>query len=120
MNGYNRIKDQYLELLNKDKPLIKIVRYLMMQPNMNELYLREEKCLEEMMKFINGKEKERIHNLTVKSKGGTCWCTCCYHSFVSQTKVNCVINCPNCKNSLLVIYVNINLYKKLKISVYKK
>lgn len=48
------------------------------------------------------KEKERVHNLIIKSKGGTCWCTCCHHSFVSQIKVNCVIKCPNCKNSLLV------------------
>lgn len=66
MNGYSRIKEQYLEQLNKDKPLIEIVRYLMMQPNMNELYLREEKSLEEMMKFINGKAKEQaVNNLAI-------------------------------------------------------
>lgn len=51
-------------------------------------------------RFID--EKEDLHNLVIKSKGGKCWCTCCHHSFVSQTKVNGFIKCPNCKNKLLV------------------
>lgn len=51
-------------------------------------------------RFIN--EKEDLHNLVIKSKGDKCWCTCCHHSFVSQTKINGVIKCPNCKNKLLV------------------
>lgn len=51
-------------------------------------------------RFID--EKEELHNLVIKSKGGKCWCTCCHHSFVSQTKVNGFIKCPNCKNKLLV------------------
>lgn len=66
MDGYNRIKEQYLEQTNKDKPLIEIVRYLMKQPNMNELYLKEEKSLEEMMKFINSKAKDQaINNVAI-------------------------------------------------------
>lgn len=48
------------------------------------------------------KEKENLHNLVIKSKGGKCWCTCCHHNFVSQAKVNGFIKCPNCKNRLLV------------------
>ena len=51
-------------------------------------------------RFID--EKEDLHNLVIKSKGSKCWCTCCHHSFVSQTKVNGFIKCPNCKNKLLV------------------
>lgn len=51
-------------------------------------------------KFIN--EKEKLHNLVIKSKGGKCWCACCNHNFVAQTKVNGFIKCPNCKNKLLV------------------
>ena len=45
MEGYQRIKDFYLEFKNenKDNALIKIVTYLMKQQNMNELYLKEEK-----------------------------------------------------------------------------
>ena len=48
------------------------------------------------------KEKERLHNLVIKSKGNQCWCTCCHHNFVAQTKVNNVIKCPNCKVKSLV------------------
>lgn len=66
MDGYNRIKELYINSLNKDKPLIEIVRHLMKQPNMNEMYLKEEKSLEEMMKFINGKAKEQaINNVAI-------------------------------------------------------
>ena len=51
-------------------------------------------------KFIM--EREKLHNLIIKGKRGICWCTCCGHNFVSQTKVNCLIKCPNCKQKLLV------------------
>lgn len=51
-------------------------------------------------RFIN--EKTKLHNLVIKSKGNQCWCTCCHHNFVAQTKVNCMIKCPNCRQYLLV------------------
>ena len=51
-------------------------------------------------RFID--EKTKLHNLVIKGKGGQCWCTCCGHNFVSQTKVNCMIKCPNCKQYLLI------------------
>ena len=51
-------------------------------------------------KFID--EKTKLHNLVIKSKGNECWCTCCHHNFVAQTKVNCMIKCPNCKQYLLI------------------
>lgn len=51
-------------------------------------------------KFIS--EKEKLHNLVIKSKGNNCFCTCCNHNFVAQTNVNGMIKCPNCKQKLLV------------------
>lgn len=51
-------------------------------------------------KFID--EKTKLHNLVIKSKGNQCWCTCCHHNFIAQTKVNCMIKCPNCKQYLLI------------------
>ena len=62
MNGYERIKSQYLEHTNKDKHLGEIVRQLMKHQNMNELYLNEEKNLEGMMKLINKRAKEQAVN----------------------------------------------------------
>lgn len=62
MNGYDRIKNQYLELSNKTTYANKIVRHLMTQPNMNEHYLNEEKSIEQMMKYINDKAREQAVN----------------------------------------------------------
>jgi len=53
-----------------------------------------------MQRFI--KQKERPHNLIIKSKGNHLLCTCCEHSFVAQAKINSEIKCPNCKQRLLV------------------
>ena len=47
-------------------------------------------------------EKEKPHNLIIKSKGNHLWCTFCHHNFVAQAKVNGEIKCPNCKQKLLV------------------
>jgi len=47
-------------------------------------------------------EKQRFHNLVIKGKSGQCWCSYCNHYFVSQSKVNTVTKCPNCKTKLLV------------------
>lgn len=66
MNGYNRIKELYLNNVNKDKPLIKIVTYLMKREGMSEYYLKEEKNLEDMIKFIHYKAKEQaINNVAI-------------------------------------------------------
>lgn len=51
-------------------------------------------------RFID--EKTKLHNLVIKSKGNQCWCTCCHYHFVAQTKINCMIKCPNCKQYLLI------------------
>ena len=66
MEGYDRIKNQYLELSNKTAYANKIVRHLMTQPNMNEHYLNEEKSIEQMMKYINDKAREQaVNNVAV-------------------------------------------------------
>ena len=62
MNGYNRIKELYLNNTNKDKALVRIVTYLMKHEGMSEHYLKEEKNLEDMMKFIHNKAKEQAVN----------------------------------------------------------
>ena len=43
MNGYDRLKLQYKENLNTDKALIKIIKYLLNQPEMSDIYLKDEK-----------------------------------------------------------------------------
>ena len=53
-----------------------------------------------MQRFIM--QKEKPHNLVIKSKNNQLWCTCCRHKFVAQAKVNGEIKCPNCKQKLLV------------------
>ena len=44
MDGYERIKELYLNLPNKDSALIKITTFLMKTKGMNELYLIREKA----------------------------------------------------------------------------
>ena len=51
-------------------------------------------------KFIE--EKEKLHNLVIKSKNNQCWCTYCSNEFTSKIRVNNVVKCPNCKQKLLV------------------
>ena len=51
-------------------------------------------------KFIN--EKAKMHNLIIKSRGSTCYCTCCKHEFTNTAKVNSILKCPKCKQQLLV------------------
>lgn len=66
MNGYERIKELYLNLPNKDDSLIKIVTVLMKTKGMNDLYLNEEKNLQDMMSFIYQKAKTRaINNVAI-------------------------------------------------------
>lgn len=68
MNGYERIKQLYLnnQKEKKDKPLIKIITYLMKTQNMSEKYLNEEKNLDNMMNFINKNAKEQaINNIAI-------------------------------------------------------
>lgn len=62
MEGYNRIKELYLKSTNKDKFLNVIVKHLMKQPNMSELYLNEEKNLDDLVSYINKKAKEQAVN----------------------------------------------------------
>lgn len=62
MNGYDRLKQLYKAGEHKDEPLIKVIKYLLQQPNMSELYLKEEKNLSQMMEFISDKAKEQAFN----------------------------------------------------------
>lgn len=66
MNGFEKIKEQYLKSAVKDKVLIKIVTFLMKQPNMSDLYLNEEKNLEGMMDYVRSQaHKVAINNEAV-------------------------------------------------------
>lgn len=55
---------------------------------------------DDFQKFIH--QKEKMHNLIIKSKDNNCYCTCCKHEFVHKAKTNSIIKCPNCKEKLLV------------------
>ena len=66
MNGYDRLKLQYKENLNTDKALIKIIKYLLNQPEMSDIYLKDEKNINEMMDYIKSKAKEQaINNVAI-------------------------------------------------------
>lgn len=62
MNGYERIKELFLKDENKDKSLVQIVKHLMQQPDMNELYLNQDKNLKDMISFIENKAKDQAVN----------------------------------------------------------
>ena len=62
MNGYDRLKLQYKENLNTDRSLIKIIKYLLNQPEMSDIYLKDEKNIKEMMDYIKSKAKEQAVN----------------------------------------------------------
>ena len=65
MDGYNRIKEQYLALTEKEDALKKIILFLIKQPN-STLYLNEEKNLAEMMDYIKNLAKEKaVNNVAV-------------------------------------------------------
>ena len=66
MNGYERLKLQYKENLNPDKALIEIIKYLLNQPEMSDIYLKDEKNIKEMMDYIKSKAKEQaINNVAI-------------------------------------------------------
>ena len=62
MNGYERLKELYLEEQSKDKALIAIIKHLIKLPNMSKLYSNKEKRLTQIMQFINGKAKKQAVN----------------------------------------------------------
>lgn len=66
MNGYERIKEQYLALTNKEDALKRITAFLMKHQDMSDLYLQEQKNLTEMMTYIKDLAKEKaVNNVAV-------------------------------------------------------
>ena len=64
MNGYERLKELYLEEQSKDKALIAIIKHLIKLPNMSKLYSNKEKSLTQMIQYING-QKNILQNPTM-------------------------------------------------------
>lgn len=60
MDGIQRIKVLAMEI--KDKPLLKIVDYLLTRTDMNDKYLNEEKTLKQMVDFIKQNAKKEAKN----------------------------------------------------------
>lgn len=60
MNGLERIKVLSQEIV--DKPLLKIVDYLLGRKDMNEKYLNEEKTLKQMIDFIKVEARKEEKN----------------------------------------------------------
>ena len=60
MKGIERIKILASEI--KDKPLLKIIEYLLTREDMNEKYLNEEKSLKQMVEFIKKNAKKQAQN----------------------------------------------------------
>lgn len=60
MEGIERIKVLASEI--KDKPLLKIVKYLLTRTDMNDKYLNEEKTLKQMVEFIKGEAEKQATN----------------------------------------------------------
>lgn len=57
MEGIERIKILASEI--KDKPLLKIVEYLLSREDMNDKYLNEEKSLKQMITFIKDEARKQ-------------------------------------------------------------
>lgn len=60
MDGIERIKVLAAEIT--DKPLLKIIEYLLNRSDMNEKYLSEEKSLSQMVQFIKSEAKKQAVN----------------------------------------------------------
>lgn len=60
MDGIERIKILAKEV--KDKPLLKIIDYLLTRNDMNDKYLNEEKSLSQMIQYIKAEAKKRAIN----------------------------------------------------------
>ena len=60
MEGIERIKELASEI--KDKPLLKIIEYLLTRTDMNDKYLNEEKTLKQMVEFIKNNAKKHAQN----------------------------------------------------------
>ena len=60
MNGIQRLSEMIKG--QKDKSLIKIVSYLMLQKDMEQDFLKEEKDLKEMAEYIKGLAKKEAVN----------------------------------------------------------
>ncbi len=60
MKGLDRIKILASEI--KDKPLLKIIDYLLTREDMNEKYLNEEKSLKQMVTFIKSEAEKKAVN----------------------------------------------------------
>ncbi|MCI9434749.1 MAG: hypothetical protein HFI86_05725 [Bacilli bacterium] len=60
MDGIERIKQLASEI--KDKPLLKIIDYLLSRQDMNDKYLNEEKTLKKMVEFIRANAQKQAKN----------------------------------------------------------
>lgn len=60
MQGLERIKTLAAEI--KDKPLLKIIKYLLTREDMNDKYLNEEKSLKQMVEFIKEEAQKQATN----------------------------------------------------------
>ena len=60
MEGIERIKVLASEI--KDKPLLKIIEYLLTRTDMNDKYLNEEKTLKQMVEFIKNNAEKQAQN----------------------------------------------------------
>lgn len=60
LDGIERIKILAKEV--KDKPLLKIIDYLLTRNDMNDKYLNEEKNLSQMIQYIKAEAKKRAIN----------------------------------------------------------
>ena len=60
MTGFERLKEQVKD--QEDKALVQTVEYLLTREDIEEDYLKEEKTLEGMCKFIKNKAKKYMKN----------------------------------------------------------
>lgn len=60
MNGFERLKEQVKD--QEDKALLQTVDYLLSREDMEQKYLKEEKTIEEMAKFIHDKGIKYMKN----------------------------------------------------------
>ena len=60
MNGIERIRALSSDI--KDKPLLKIINYLLSRDDMNDKYLNDKKSIKGMIEFIRNEAQKEAHN----------------------------------------------------------
>lgn len=76
-----------------------------------EIFNKLDNCSEFPKGWDNFVNKQAVkQNLIIKSNKNKCFCTNCYHNFISTKKINETVKCPYCHNTYLIKRSNLRYY----------